>query len=254
MTKLSIDAQKFFDLRDFTLNVKSYEKAVEGFEWPRITKFNWALDYFDVMAKDNDKTALIYADTAGNETIVSFNDMMKRSNQVANFLNDIGLEKGDRVMLMMDTSVEIYELFLGIMKVGGIIIPASTLLSPADISDRTIRGKVKFIVAHNKYAERINEADETLAKLKGLVHVKSEGDNCSCKEIENAPLWVDFDDSFKYETSFESNFVTYSSDMLFMFFTSGTTSKPKLVMHPHYYPIGHLTTMYWLYLKPDDVH
>jgi len=254
MNKLSIDTQKFFDLRNFTLNVESYEKAVQGFKWPRITKFNWALDYFDVMAKDNDKTALIYADTAGNETIVSFNDMMKRSNQVANFLNDIGLEKGDRVMLMMDTSVEIYELFLGIMKVGGIIIPASTLLSPADISDRTIRGEVKFIVAHNKYVERINEADEALSKLKGLVHVKSEGDDCDCKKKENAPIWVDFDDSFKYETSFESNFVTYSSDMLFMFFTSGTTSKPKLVMHPHYYPVGHLTTMYWLDLKPDDVH
>ncbi len=180
--------------------------------------------------------------------------MMKRSNQVANFLNDIGLEKGDRVMLMMDTSIEIFELFLGIMKAGGVIIPASTLLSTTDISDRILRGELKFIIVHNKYAERVNLADETVSKLKALVHVKSEGKDCICKEIENAPRWVDFNDSFKYETSFESNFITYSTDMLFMFFTSGTTSKPKLVMHPHYYPVGHLTTMFWLDLKPDDIH
>ena len=254
MKEMSHDAQKFFDLRNFILNVKSYEEAVEGFRWPRITKFNWALDYFDKIAEGNDKTALIFADTEGKEEKISFDEMRKRSNQVANFLNDLGLQKGDRVMLMMDASVEIYELFLGIMKAGGAIIPASTLLSPADISDRIISGEVKFIVAHRPYVERIDQAGDALNRLTGMVCVKPPEEECDCEKQENIPCWVDYYDHRQYDEDFESNFITFSSDMLFLFFTSGTTSKPKLVMHSHHYPVGHLTTMYWLNLQPDDVH
>ncbi len=254
MKEITHDAQKFFDLREFVLNVKSYEEAVVGFKWPRITKFNWALDYFDVIAEGNQKPALIFADVDGNAKTVTYDEMMKRSNQVANFLSDIGLEKGDRVMLMMDTSVEIYELFLGIMKAGGAIIPASTLLSPADVADRIVRGDVKYVIAHNKYVNRVDEAGEALFRLKGLICVKSPEEKCVCESKENIPCWVDYREHHNYDKTFESNFITFSSDILFLFFTSGTTSKPKLVMHPHHYPVGHLTTMYWLDLKPDDVH
>lgn len=254
MKEMSHDAQKFFDLRNFLLDVKSYDEAVKGFHWPRITKFNWALDYFDKIAEGNDKTALIFSDTEGNEEKVSFDEMRKRSNQVANFFNDLGLQKGDRVMLMMDTSVEIFELFLGIMKAGGAIIPASTLLSPADISDRIISGDVKFVVAHHPYVERIDQAGDALHRLTGMVCVKPQDKDCECEKQENIPCWVNYFDHKQYDVTFESNFITFSSDVMFLFFTSGTTSKPKLVMHSHHYPVGHLTTMYWLDLKPDDVH
>ncbi len=254
MKEITHDAQKFFDLRDFILNVESYEDAVESFKWPRITKFNWALDVFDVIAEGNTKPALIFSDVDGGEEIVTYDEMMKCSNRVANLLNDIGLSKGDRVMLMMDASVEIYVLFLGIMKAGGVIIPASTLLSPKDVSDRIIRGDVKFVAAHNKYVERVDEAGEALYRLKGLICIKPDHEDCECETKENIPCWIDYNDHLKYDEVFESNFITFSSDTLFMFFTSGTTSKPKLVMHPHHYPLGHLTTMYWLDLKPDDVH
>jgi len=254
MKEITHDAQKFMDLKEFVLNVNSYEEAVSGFKWPRITKFNWALDYFDVIAEGNRKPALIFADVNGKEETVTYDEMMKRSNRVANFLNDLGLEKGDRVMLMMDTSVEIYELFLGIMKAGGAIIPASTLLSPADVSDRIVRGDVKYVVAHNKYHSRVDEAGDALYRLKGLICVKPPEDKCVCESKENIPCWVDYRENKNYDEHFETNFITYSSDILFLFFTSGTTSKPKLVMHPHHYPVGHLTTMYWLDLKPDDVH
>lgn len=251
---MSHDAQKFYNLRNFLLNVKNYNEAVEDFRWPRITKFNWALDYFDKIAEGNDKTALIFADVEGNEEYISFDEMRKRSNRVANFLNDLGLQKGDRVMLMMDTSVEIFELFLGIMKAGGAIIPASTLLSPTDVSDRIISGEVKFVVAHHPYVERVDQAGDTLNRLTGMICVKPEKQDCNCEKQDNMPCWVDYYDHLRYEDSFESNFITFSSDMMFLFFTSGTTSKPKLVMHSHHYPVGHLTTMYWLDLKPDDVH
>ncbi len=254
MKPITEDVQKFFDLREFILNVKNYDEAYAGFKWPRITKFNWATDYFDKIAAGNTKPALIYADTEGNEITVSYDEMMKRSNQVANFLSDLGMQKGDRVLMMMDTSVEIFELFLGIMKMGGSIIPASTLLSPTDISDRIERGNVKFVIVHNKFRERVDQAGEVLKGLKALVCVRQIAHKCDCEEKEFIPCWTDFEESKNYPKEHEPSFITYSTDNLFLFFTSGTTSQPKLVMHPYHYPVGHLTTMYWLDLKEDDVH
>ena len=254
MRPISPDAQKFFDLRNFILNVKSYEEAVKGFKWPRITKFNWALDYFDVIAEGNEKPALIYADTEGNEAIVSFDKMYRRSNQVANFLSDLGMQKGDRVLIMMDTSVEIFEILLAVMKLGGSIIPASTLLTPGDISDRIIRGNVKYVIVHNKFRERVDQAGEALKNLKGLVCVRQIASKCECEEKEYIPCWTDYENSRNYPETYEAGFITFTTDNMFSFFTSGTTSKPKLVMHSYNYPVGHLTTMYWLDLQEEDVH
>ncbi|MCF6239993.1 MAG: AMP-binding protein [Bacteroidales bacterium] len=254
MESTSLDVQKFFDLREFVLKAKNYDEAYQGFKWPRINKFNWASDYFDKIAKGNTKPALIYADTEGNEITVSYDEMMKRSNQVANFLSDLGMQKGDRVLIMMDTSVEIFELFLGIMKMGGSIIPASTLLSPADISDRIERGNVKFVIVHNKFRERVDQAGEILKSLKALVCVRQIAHKCDCEDKELIPCWTDYEESKNYPQEHEASFITYSTDNLFLFFTSGTTSQPKLVMHPYHYSVGHLTTMYWLDLKEDDVH
>ncbi len=254
MKEITHDAQKFFDLRKFVQNVKNYEEAYKGFKWPRITKFNWALDYFDKIAEGNQKTALIYADTDGNEAKISYDKMMRRSNQVANFLSDLGMQKGDRVLIMMETSVEIFEIYMGIMKMGGTIIPASTLLSPADINDRIERGEVKFVIVHNKFRERVDQAGDALKKLKGLVCVRQIAAECNCEEKEEIPCWTDYSTTAEYPETYEPGFITYSTDILFMFFTSGTTSKPKLVIHPYHYPVGHLTTMYWLDLQEDDVH
>ena len=254
MKELTHDAQKFYDLRNFVQKVESYDEACQNFKWPRITKFNWATDYFDKIAEGNHKAALVYADSDGHEITVSFDEMRRRSNQVANFLSDLGMQKGDRVLMMMDTSVETFELFLGIMKMGGAIIPASTLLSPADVGDRIVRGDVKFVIVHNKFRERVDEAGEALRKLKALVCVRQIAKKCDCEEKEYIPCWTDFEESKSYPDEYEPGFITFSTDTLFLFFTSGTTSKPKLVIHPYHYPVGHLTTMYWLDLQEDDVH
>ncbi|GBD92651.1 acetyl-coenzyme A synthetase [bacterium BMS3Abin05] len=248
------EVNKFLELRDFLLNVKSYDEAYKGFNWPHITKFNWALDYFDLMARGNENKALIYCEENSNEKTVSFDEMSKRSSQVANFLNDLGLQKGNRVMIMMETSVEIFEIILGIMKAGGSIIPAATLLSPKDIGDRIKRGDVKFIIAHHDYTERIDEAGNILETLTAKICVKDNKQQSKCSGDNAEFNWVDYSDVDNYDSEFSPSFITYSTDDLFLFFTSGTTAKPKLVMHPHYYPIGHLTTMYWLDVQPTDIH
>jgi len=254
MKTLSPDAKKFVALRDFVQQVPSYEEALKGFKWPRLTKFNWATDFFDPMAKDNHKPALIYADNEGNEAVVSFEEMRKRSNQAAHFLSDLGLEKGDRVMIMMDTAVELYELFLGIIKLGATIIPASTLLSPSDLADRIERGNIKMVIAHQKYTEKFDKAGEVLHSLKAMICVEKLQSSCNCNQSEVNPCWTDYKIRSEFPQEYEPNFITFTTDIMFMFYTSGTTSKPKLVIHPYHYPVGHLTTMYWLDLQQDDVH
>ncbi len=247
---MSGELHKFLELRNFLLNVKSYREAYEKFHWPHLTQFNWAIDYFDTIARGNKKLALICADENGMERKVTYEDMRKRSNQVANFLRDLGLSKGDRVIVMMDTSVELYELILGIMKAGGAIIPAATSLPPKDVADRIERGNVKFAVAHSAYVDKFEKAGEILNTLKAKIVV---GDTTPCRDEENC--WINFNESTKYPLDYAPPFITYSTDELFLFFTSGTTSKPKLVIHTHTsYPVGHLTTMYWIGVKPGDIH
>ncbi len=251
---MKTDVGKFLEARDFLWNnLGNYKEAYEKFQWPDISKFNWALDYFDKIAKDNNDLCLIYADDEGGEMKVTYEEMRKRSNQVANFLRDMGLQKGDRVLVIMDTSVEIFEITLGIMKAGGVLIPGATTLPPKDIGDRVDRGNIKFIIVHNAYTQKVIKAPmESLRKLKALINV---GEELSVTQMEeDIPDWVCYSNSEKYGTDYDAPFITYSTDPIMMFFTSGTTAKPKLVIHTHAYPVGHLTTMYWIGIKKGDVH
>ncbi len=209
---MTTDLEKFLAARDFLLKVTSYEEARAGFQWPHLTKFNWALDYFDGMAKGNDQLALIWADENGNERKVTFDEMYRRSNQVANFLRDLGLTKGDRVIIMMETSVELYELMLGIMKAGGAIIPAATSLPPNDIADRIQRGDVKFAVVHAPFVEKFNKAGSALEGLKARIVVGDEFSQQCDEEAEAEKCWIRFTESQKYPEAYHVPFITYSTD------------------------------------------
>ncbi len=247
------DALKFIEARDILLNAKSYEEAVEKFSWPHLTKFNWVLDYFDEMAKGNSQKAVIYTDTKGNVREISFDELYRRSNKVANFLTDAGMQKGDRVLIMMETSIEIFEIILAVFKNGGVIIPAASLLTPKDISDRIERGNIKIVFAHKPYVEKFNRAGVMIKGLTALIAVDDIfADDQSLNRKYDG--WIDYADSEDYSDEYSPAFITFTTDPMFMFFTSGTTAKPKLVIHNHNYPIGHLTTMYWVGMQPGDVH
>jgi acetyl-CoA synthetase len=233
--------KQFLEARDLLLRCRdNLADASAQFQWPRFELFNWVQDYFDVIAAGNSKPALRLVDDVGTCIDVSFARLAQRSSQVANFLTAKGLRPGDRMLLMLANCVPLWETTLAAIRLGAIIIPATTLLERDDLRDRLERGGVNTIVTHSHLAHRFN-------KLTGAYIRIAIG--------EAADGWIPYCSSVDSSETFVPAVQTQADDPLLLYFTSGTTSHPKLVMHTHAsYPVGHLSTMYWLGLKPGDVH
>ncbi len=135
--------------RDVLLaNSGDYAAAVAAFAWPALDDFNWALDWFDVIAAEHpDRLALRVVGDDGSDEAVSYAAMAARSAQVANWLRGLGVRRGDHVLLMLGNIVPLWEIMLAAMKLGAVVIPASTLLQPADLADRISRGSVRHVIA-----------------------------------------------------------------------------------------------------------
>ncbi|MDA3919528.1 MAG: AMP-binding protein [Salinisphaera sp.] len=226
--------QQLLDLRN------DHDRAYETFKWPELDEFNWALDWFDDYAADNHDTALWLVDADGSEQRYSFAEMAVRSNQVANFLRANGLRRGDALLVMLDNVAPLWETMLAAIKLGAVSIPATTLLSRDDLADRLARGRVTHVLT----------AAEHSGQFAGIA------DGLTCIALGGAPAsWVDYAGAYEANTSFEPDGVTHASDPMLLYFTSGTTSRPKLVCHTQAsYPVGSLSTMYWIGLAPGDVH
>ncbi|HUN53150.1 MAG TPA: AMP-binding protein, partial [Candidatus Sulfotelmatobacter sp.] len=201
---------------------------------------NWALDYFDVMAQGNDRPGLWLVNEGAGEVKLSFAALSERSNQVANHFRSLGVKRGDRILLMLGNIVPLWECMLAAMKLGAVIIPATTLLTHDDLADRFARGRVRHVIA----------GAEAAAKFAGLP-----GDYGRIAVGGAAAGWQRYEDAYDASATFKADGATRASDPLLLYFTSGTTAKPKLVLHSHQsYPVGHLSTMYWLGVRPGDVH
>ena len=121
--------------------IGDYDKAVETFSWPRLTgTFNWATDWFDTIARGNDRTALWIVEEDDGEQKITFAEMAERSDRVATWLAQLGVGKGDRVILMLGNQVELWESMLAVAKLGAVIMPTTDALGPADLADRITRG------------------------------------------------------------------------------------------------------------------
>lgn len=235
----AIDA--FIAARDFLLAHRNdYDTAYKGFKWPELGEFNWALDYFDAFAHRNDSPALWIVEEDGREARLSFAEMSERSARVANWLRTLGVTRGDRILVMLGNEVPLWETMLAAMKLGAVVIPATTLLSEADLADRLERGQVRHVVAGSAHAAKFTNLPGDYTRI--AVGVPVDG-------------WHDFAGASNASAEFAPNGVTRATDPLLLYFTSGTTSKPKLVEHTHQsYPVGHLSTMYWIGLQPGDRH
>jgi acetyl-CoA synthetase len=227
--------------RDFLLaNRNDYPAAYAGFEWPGLGEFNWALDWFDVIAQGNDSPALWIVEEDGGERKLSFAEMSARSNRVANWLRGHGVARGDRLLLMLGNQVELWETILAAMKLGAVLIPATPLLGPADLRGRIDRGRARHVVTGS--ADTAKFADVPGAYTRIAVGPATEG-------------WLSYVDADGADADFTPDGPTRADDTLLLYFTSGTTAQPKLVEHTHAsYPVGHLSTMYWIGLRPGDVH
>src|SRR5271167_5051228 len=235
------NAAPFIAARDFLFRQREdYTTAYRDFQWPKLDRFNWALDYFDVMARENARPALWLVDEDAGETKLIFAQLRERSNRVANELRQLGVRRGDRVLLMLGNVVALWECMLAAMKLGAVIVPATMLLTRNDLADRFARGRVRHVVA----------SADVAAKFADLP-----GDYTRIAVGAGVPGWFSYEKSYEVSAQFTPDGETGADDPLLLYFTSGTTATPKLVLHSHQsYPVGHLSTMYWLGLRPGDVH
>jgi len=235
--------------RSFLLQHRTdYTRAIADFRWPDEAEFNWALDWFDAVLAQNadsrDRVALWIVDgLSGAETRLSFAELSRRSNAVANWLRQHGLRRGDHLLLLLGNVVPLWETMLAAMKLGLVVIPATTLLTRDELQDRLERGRAKAVVA----------AQDQVEKFDGL------GGEGLVRIVVGAAAavagWDPFEGAAEFPETFAPDGVTRASDPMLLYFTSGTTAKPKLVLHTQRsYPVGALSTMYWIGLQPGDVH
>ncbi|SDY91593.1 acetyl-CoA synthetase [Amycolatopsis xylanica] len=229
---------RFRAARDLLLELREdHDAAYERFRWPEFDEFNWALDWFDAIAQGNTRDALRIVDGA-SVTSVTYEELSRRSSRVANWLREQGVDRGNRVLLMLDNQAAVWETLLAAMKLGAVVIPTYTTIGPADLADRLERGAVSHVITTAALTGAFAQADLT-------------------KIVVGPPVdgWLDYADAAHASPEFVPDGPTPADQELFLYFTSGTTSKPKLAQHNHTsYPVGHLSGMYWNGVQPGDVH
>lgn len=238
---MNSNCHPFLAARDFLLAHRSdYATAVRDFRWPQLDEFNWALDYFDVMAAGNQAPALWIVEEDGSEQRYSYAELAERSNRVANHLRELGVRRGERILLMLGNHIALWETMLAAFKLGAVVIPATALLTADDLRDRIERGGVRHLVVGSTHTDKF--ADQALDCTRICVGEAVNG-------------WINHASAADYPSQFHADGLTKASDPLLLYFTSGTTSQPKMVLHSHQsYPVGHLSTMYWIGLQPGDLH
>ncbi|HEY0985423.1 MAG TPA: AMP-binding protein [Kofleriaceae bacterium] len=234
---------RFLAARNLLVSLRNdHEAASREFRWPELPTFNWVGDYFDVYATGNARPALILIDDGGAVTTsLSFAELAERSRRVTRFLARLGVQRGERVLVMLSNVAPLWETILGAARLGAVIIPATTQLTAADVADRLERGEVRCAVVESAVT------DKFAGSPPGLVRV-AVGDRVAG--------WTAFEDAYQEDGgAWLASAPTAADDPLLLYFTSGTTARPKLVLHTHTsYPVGHLSTMYWLGVREGDRH
>ena len=240
----------FFAARDRLLELAADPaRARAEFTWPDVgPDFNWAHDVFDAIAAGNDTTALWIAEADGTEIKRSFAEMKRRSDQVAHWMLAQGARKGDVAMLMLGNRYELWEIMLAALKIGVVILPTSVVLGAAELVDRVDRGRVKWVFAAPDDAVKF-------AQVPGSYRGVVVGFDAAARDQRAALYdWLDFGEARSSSVASVPK-RTKSDDTSLIYFTSGTTSLPKIVEHSHTsYPLGHLSTMAWIGVRPGDVH
>jgi len=231
----------FLRARDFLLQHRDdYDKAYADFRWPDLPELNWALDWFDVLARDNHRPALWIVREGGEDVKVSYAELSERSARMASYLRGRGVGRGDAILIMLPNTLVLWELMLAAIKLGAVVVPSTTQLTPADLADRLARGRIRHVVTDPAGTDKLGDLQGGFTRL------------CA----GDAPAgWTSLDQALAAPAAFAADGPTRREDPLLLYFTSGTTAKPKLVLHTQQsYPVGHLSTMYFVGMKEGDVH
>lgn len=238
---MNTNTNNFRTARDQLLDcIGDYELALRNFRWPGLNGyFNWAIDWFDAIADGNTNPALIIREEDGSGTQTTFDQMRRDSNRVARWLAARGVGKGDPVVIMLNNQIELWRSMLAVMKLGAVPLPTTTAAGPEELCDRIARGEAKHVICNVADTGKFDSVSGSYTKI----------------SVGSAPGWDDLAGAGDEDDSALPHPATKPDDRLLLYFTSGTTSRPKLVEHTQIsYPVGHLSTMYWIGIRPGDVH
>ncbi|HEY7778662.1 MAG TPA: AMP-binding protein [Ktedonobacterales bacterium] len=235
---------------DHPHNMTSYETERRAFRWEVAPDYNFAFDTIGRWAEVPDKLAMLWIGPDGREERITFAEFDEASSRVANTLNRLGTHQGENVLVMLPRIPEWWETMLGLMKLGAVGIPCTTLLTPKDIQYRAEIAEAAALVTDAAGAAKFDEVRAQCPTVRLVLVVSEPEDACPAgcvayhPEVDAAaPVW-------------EERRAT-SADPCLIYFTSGTVGYPKMVLHTHAsYPAGHtaVTGRYWLDLTPDDLH
>ena len=233
--------ERYREARDLLLSLRGeHEEALERFAWPDVgERFNWGVDWFDAVARGNDGPALVVVGEDGSSEEISFDAMAARSDRVGRWLLGQGVGRGDPVLLMLGNQVELWDVMLAVTKIGAVIVPTATAAGTADLADRVARSGARAVVTTPDQTAKFGDLDAALVRV----------------SVGPTAGWADLREAYAVDVEPLPHPGTAPDDPLLLYFTSGTTARPKLVEHTQVsYPVGHLSTAYWLGLRPGDRH
>lgn len=234
------------------IDYKSYEDLYKNFKITIPNDFNFAYDVVDEYAKTEPKReALVWCDDNDESHIYTFKDLSLASQRTANFLVEQGIQKGDRVMLILRRRYEFWFFLLALHRIGAIAIPATNMLAAEDLEYRFNAAEIKMVVTYDDPALQ-KEVDKAKSKCESVEKLVTVGQTAR----QN---WISFYDDYElFPSTFErpvGDAATHNDDIMVVYFTSGTSSNPKMVAHTYTYPLGHIVTAkYWQHVVDGGRH
>lgn len=254
-------ADRFRTARDELLaRAGAQSRAVAQWQWPEITgPFNFAVDVVDAYAWERHTPGLVVVEEDGSTATRSFHQLSARSHQLARHFTGLGVRKGDRVVVMLGNQVELWESMLALISLGAVILPTTVALGPGELAERVARAGARHVLTDPANTAKFRDIAGLVSRsvtgagapVSGGARTGGDGG----EPVGAGPDWVPLDAADGQPDVPVAHPGTMPQDPLLWYFTSGTTSRPKLVAHTQVsYPVGHLTTMYWIGLRPGDVH
>lgn len=223
--------------------VTQYDLQVPG-------PFNFAYDVIDRIADhEPDRRAMFWINEAGDQKTISFEEFRQQSDRAAAYFLSLGIQKGDRVMLILKRHYEFWYAILGLHKIGAVAIPATNQLQVKDLIYRYEAAEIKAVVC---------TSDGEIADHVDTACVQSGYDVIRIMTRKQRSGWLSFEDGLSSAPAFirpSGDAATQNGDLMLLYFTSGTTGMPKMVTHDYTYPIGHIpTARYWHKVDPNGLH